>query len=223
MLMKRWCELVWMLFALFAAFSIYIIEDVDFPLYTTIWILISMVIYLTKEVDILRVDSQNRRITMISIISFIVLSWLVMLIVEAYTSTYGELIHLIQAAGSKDIVFHWITLSRTNGNYALFFLFSFIVTIFAQEAFFRGYLLRVLEEKYDEWLANILQAILFCLPHIITGLMFPVLQGFIYIIGYVFLLYGLLSGFFAQKAGNIWPGLIAASTNNLLLTMVYFR
>lgn len=222
MIKKRWYELLWLLLAITVLITVFITKSVDFPLFTLIWLVVSILIFLNQGIEILTIKKKKLASTLIATGIFLLVSWGFIAIVEYLTGTYGELINLVKSTESKDITFYWIKVSQTPINYLILFLFGFFVTIFAEESFFRGYLLKALEEKYSKNLANILQAILFTLPQIIAGFMFPALQGVIYILGYSFILYGLMSGFMAQKTGNIWPGLITASVNNLILTLIYF-
>jgi membrane protease YdiL (CAAX protease family) len=223
MIKKNFYEILWMTSAFITLVLVFILKEVDFPLFSMIWLIVSILISINQGIKILTFEKNKTFNTVKATVVFLVLSWLLIAIIELLTSSYGMLFELIESTGSKDISFSWLSTRSEGRDYLYFFLFTFFVTIFAEEAFFRGYLLKTLEEKYNKNLANILQAILFSLPQIIVAFMMPTLEGVTFVVMYSFIIYGLMSGYFAQKTGNIWPGLIVATVNNFILTMWYFN
>ena len=223
MIKKNLYEFMWLTLALLVMLLVVVFKDVDFPLFSMIWLILSILIGLNQKVYILSFEKHTIGHTLKESLKFLLISWVLIGLIEFFTGTYGALIDLIQTSGSKDISFSWIHGPRGMTAYIYFFLFTFFVSIFAEEAFFRGYLLKVLQEKYKKKLANILQTVLFTLPQIIVAFMMPTLQGITFVTMYSIVIYGLMSGYFAQRTGNIWPGLMVASLNNFILTMWYLN
>ena len=223
MMKKNLKDLMWLTIAFLVTLLVFIYKTVDFPVFSIIWLIVSILIGLNQPVHILGFEKETLRSTLKLSGLFLVISWILIGFTEYFTGSYGALIDLIQETGAKDMSFSWLRGSREMLNYLYFFLFTFFVSIFAEEAFFRGYLLKMLEDKYNKTIAIILQGILFSLPQIIVAFMLTPLEGISFVVLYSFVIYGVLSGYFAQRTGNIWPGLIVASVNNFLLTMWYLN
>lgn len=223
MIRKNLYDLIWLTMAFLVTLLVFIYKNVDFPLFSMIWLMVSILLGLNQRGEILGFDQGSLKSTLKLSGLFLGVSWILIGFTEYFTGSYGALIDLIQETGSRDMSFSWLRDSRGMLNYLYFFLFTFFISIFAEEAFFRGYLLKLLEDKYNKNIAIVLQAILFSLPQFIVAFMMVPLEGISFVVVYSFFIYGLLSGYFAQKAGNIWPGLIVASFNNFLLTMWYLN
>ena len=102
----------------------------------------------------------------------------------------------------------------------MMFLFSGLVTIFAEELFFRGWLLQLLQRRWSRWPAILLQALLFALLQAIPAFFLSPVQALVWIAAYSFLGVGLINGWAASRTNSIWPGLIAATFMNLIATML---
>jgi membrane protease YdiL (CAAX protease family) len=91
-------------------------------------------------------------------------------------------------------------------------LSSFLVTALAagvfEEAGYRGYLRRVLEERYGPKWAILLSALFFTVAHLSRG------PGFFAALPSAFL-FGILYGLVAWKTGSIRPGIVVHSGYNL--------
>jgi membrane protease YdiL (CAAX protease family) len=96
-------------------------------------------------------------------------------------------------------------------------LYSGLVTLFAEELFFRGWLLQLFRKRFGRTWAVILQALLFVLPNLFAALALPPLQGWVYALIYTWLGIGVLGGWAAARTGSIWPSLISATLCNLIL------
>lgn len=223
MIKKNLYDLVWLTIAFVLTLLVFIYKNVDFPLFSMLWLVVSILMGLNQKVHVLGFEKETLKGSLKLSGIFLGISWILIGLIEYLTGSYGALIDLIQETGARDMSFSWLRGSREMVNYLYFFLFTFFVSIFAEEVFFRGYLLKMLEDKYNKTIANVLQAVLFSLPQIIVAFMLSPLEGISFVVLYSFMIYGVLSGYFAQKAGNIWPGLIVASLNNFLLTMWYLN
>jgi membrane protease YdiL (CAAX protease family) len=69
-------------------------------------------------------------------------------------------------------------------------IFSGLVTIFAEELFFRGWLLQWLMRRMKLFQAVVVQAALFTLPQMLAALALPLLQGVLYTVVYSWLAVG---------------------------------
>lgn len=100
------------------------------------------------------------------------------------------------------------------------FLFTALISIFAEELFFRGWLQNLLRPKVGTFWANVIQAAIFTLPQLIVAFIMPSpVMGLVYALIYAFGAIGMLNGWVASRAGAIWPNLIAASVMNLILSV----
>jgi len=101
------------------------------------------------------------------------------------------------------------------------FLFSGLISIFAEELCFRGWILNRLKPNIGSFWANVIQAAIFTLPQLVVAFMMPSLaMGLVYGLVYAFGAIGLINGWISMKTGAIWPNLIAASVMNLILSIV---
>lgn len=92
---------------------------------------------------------------------------------------------------------------------------KFTLAPLIEEILFRGFVLRMFEEQFHPFLANILQAFYFAVAHFywlyLYGFSWDVMHLFAFAmaIGWVF-------GFMAQKTNSILPGVIHHIVNNIL-------
>ena len=143
---------------------------------------------------------------------------LVTLLVEPWSHTYGLLVAKALSSNPVDTTFGWLVRYPGLPGWIGMILFSGLVTIFAEELFFRGWLQQGLARRMPPGLAILLQAFLFTLPQAIAALLLPPAQGALYALAYSFLAVGLVGGWAAWKTGSIWPSLISATLFNLVLT-----
>jgi membrane protease YdiL (CAAX protease family) len=94
------------------------------------------------------------------------------------------------------------------------------VTIIAEEMYYRGWLLQLLQRRLPTSAAIIVQAVLFTLPQGIAALLLAPLQGVLYAVVYSWLAVGLVGGWAAARTQSIWPSLTAAVLFNFILTLV---
>jgi membrane protease YdiL (CAAX protease family) len=94
--------------------------------------------------------------------------------------------------------------------------------MFAEELFFRGWLLQFMVKRIPVRKALLLQAFLFTLPQAIAAVFLRPIQAYVYII-YSFIAVGLIGGWSAWKTKSIWPGLITVTLMNLIFVMLRQR
>jgi membrane protease YdiL (CAAX protease family) len=141
-----------------------------------------------------------------------------MVVFEPWSHTYEALIRLVLDAPQPDTTFAW--LKRFDGPCAWLglALYSGLVTLFAEELCFRGWLLIALRPRFGYWGAIVAQASLFTLPNLIAAAMLPMPQGALYAGVYAWLAIGMVGGWAAERTGAIWPSLATATIVNLALT-----
>ncbi len=214
--------LIWLGLAIIIAMTVMIVFKTQFSIFTFIWI-IGTFISVLKRKNAESIGFNRVKINLLvkmTLINLVVSLGLISLF-EIISRTYETLIEIACSSEMPDPTFVWLNEFPGITGYLSMFLFSSFVTIFAEEIFFRGVLLNYFSKKLGIWQGNIIQSVLFSLIHIIIALLMTPLQGIILVLGYGFLIYGLLNGWTAYKTKSIWPGLITANINNLILVIIY--
>ena len=85
-------------------------------------------------------------------------------IFEPWSGAYAYLLEEVTAPGATDPTFAWLTRFNGLGGWAGMVLFSGLISIFAEELFFRGWLQNALRPRVGGLWANVIQAALFTLP-----------------------------------------------------------
>ena len=147
----------------------------------------------------------------------------IMLICEPWSQTYTTLLKAAVSSANPDTTFAWLIQFPGLTGWLSFVLYTGLVTLFAEELFFRGWLLNVFKNKMNDWKAILLQAILFTLLQSLASIMLPLTQGVLYSFVYSFLAIGLLNGWTASRTRSIWPCLISATVANLVMCLLYFQ
>jgi membrane protease YdiL (CAAX protease family) len=109
-----------------------------------------------------------------------------------------------------DVTFAWLVRYEGAAGWLLMLLTSGLVTIFAEELFFRGWLLQLLLRRMSRWPAILLQAALFALPQALPASLLSPVQALVWVGAYAFLGVGVINGWAAARTGSVWPGAIAA-------------
>lgn len=214
--------LIWLVSAVILAVLFSIWQEISLPLFTLIFLLFPLINL------ILRKDA--RRIGMGKISIPKLLKWaginfgalvLVYAIFEPWSGAYAFLLDEATAAGVSDPTFLWLRLFDGVGGWIGMFFFSVLISIFAEELFFRGWILRALEPKIGWLWANLIQAALFTLPQLVLAFMMPTaVMGLVYGLVYAFAAIGFINGWVSHRAGAIWPNLVSATVMNLVLSLV---
>jgi membrane protease YdiL (CAAX protease family) len=209
---------VWIGLALASLLPVAAHLDATLPVFTVIWLLAPLVSVLRAR-NAARVGFRALPVRDLVIISAInlVLLLLVMAIFEPWSGAYGT---LVRAATAGDPTFAWLLRYPSPAGWLFVFLYSATVTIFAEELFFRGWLLQWLLQRMGQWRAILVQAALFAVPQALPALFLTPLQAAVWIGAYAFLGVGVVNGWTAARTGTIWPGAIAAPLMNVIVTML---
>lgn len=193
----------------------------SFPIFTLIWLIVPLVAVLHSR-DPGKVGFRPIAWTAFARTAAIAfgLFALVMLLFEPWSHVYGLLIKRALAEPTPDTTFAWVV--RYPGWLGLLAmgLFTALVTIFAEELFFRGWLLQLLRRRMPRWPAILLQGALFSLSQALAAFIFPPLQAVLWIIIYAWLGVGVIGGWAAERTGSIWPSLASAVLMNVVLVAV---
>ena len=215
----EWLLLGWVCLALASLPIVTSILDGSFPIFTVVWLIGPVVAVLrqgtTAAIGVRRAPLGE------SLRAFGVCLGLVvalMALVEPWSHTYAALIALVFAAPNPDTTFGWLIRFDGVGAWAGLALYSGLVTLFAEELCFRGWLLTALRPRLGFWGAIAAQATLFTLPNLIAVVFLPPLQGALYGAVYAWLAIGVVGGWAAARTGTIWPSLAMATLVNLALT-----
>lgn len=212
---------VWILLGLLILIPLATWLDASLPLFTFVWLVIPFVVLLktgrAATIGILPISwSQFAKY---GTINFALLS-LVMVLFEPWSHTYQSLLNMVFSSSHPDLTFVWVTRYPGASGLASMLLFSGGVTLFGEELFFRGWLLRSLLKRIGPVWAIGLQALLFAIPQVIAALFLEPIQSVLYISVYSWLAIGVIGGWSAWRTKSIWPGLASAALMNLILTML---
>lgn len=114
----------------------------------------------------------------------------------------------------------FVGLGLTGTAMLMAFLYGLIKTGFAEEFLFRGLIAGSLSRRLPLWWANLAQALIFLMPHLLVLRIMPEMWGVLPIV----FLGALLAGWLRIKSGSIvGPWLIHASANVATCLSVAFR
>lgn len=214
--------LVWLLAAAAAAIGFSLWQGESLPLFTLLFLLLPLNNLLVRK-DARRIGMGEVRWTQVIKWAGINLAALILVfaIFEPWSGAYRFLLQEATGPKAADPTFAWLKVLTGLGGWLGIFLFSGLVSIFAEELCFRGWLLRALTPKLGAVWANLIQAALFTLPQLVVAFLMPEpLMGIVYGLVYAFGAIGLINGWVSHKAGAIWPNLIAATMMNLILAII---
>jgi membrane protease YdiL (CAAX protease family) len=221
----QWTDIVaflWILLALLSLVPLVNRLETSLPVFTFVWLLVPL-LALIKNRSAASIGFRPigwRAFMLYGLINFALLA-LVMTLVEPWSHTYGILLDLALAAAHPDLTFAWVIRDSSASGLMCMFFFSGGVTLFGEELFFRGWLLQILLKRLRPAWAIMLQALLFSIPQAIAALFMPSLQAVLYIAVYSWLAIGVIGGWSAWRTNSIWPGLMAATLMNLILTRIF--
>jgi membrane protease YdiL (CAAX protease family) len=218
---ERWMKIIayaWIFLGL-AGLSLAVIWlHSAFPIFSAAWLIIPLITLLLKK-DPARVGFRAVPARALWLTALANMAGLLMVagLVEPWFLPYQALVERALASNPPDPTFAWLVRFPGLPGWVGMAAFSGLVTIFAEELFFRGWLLHLLRQKMQLHWAVLLQALLFSLPQGIAALLLPPLPGALYLGLYSFLGIGLVNGWAAARTRSIWPGLIAAAGFNLII------
>jgi membrane protease YdiL (CAAX protease family) len=224
---KKWTgqetfALIWLILAIAAAIIFSFWQAISLPVFTLLFLLIPLIVLLIRKnaskIGMGKVSSsQIFKWTAINLGALI----LIYAIFEPWSGAYTFLLDEATKANATDPTFTWLKMFAGVGGWLGMFLFSGVVTIFAEELFFRGWMLNLLKPKVGGLWANVIQAALFTLPQLVLALMMPTpIMGIVYGLIYAFGAIGMINGWAALQTGAIWPNLIAATVMNFILSLI---
>lgn len=191
--------------------------DAAFPVFTVIWLAVPFVAVLLSR-DAGRVGFRAvplRELAWVTAVNMaIVLA--IFVLIEPWSHTYSRLLELVRASTPADTTFAWLMRYEGVVAWGGLVLFSGLVTMFAEELFFRGWLLQLLLRYFARWWAIVIQAALFTLPQSLVAFVMVPTQGLVYVFVYSWLTIGVVGGWAAARTKSIWPGLLTATLFNVL-------
>jgi len=191
--------------------------DAAFPIFTVIWLLVPLVAVLLSR-DAGRVGFRAvplQDLVLVTVVNMAVVL-LIFVLVEPSFHAYTRLLELVRAGRPADTTFAWLMRYEGVAAWGGLVLFSGLVTMFAEELFFRGWLLQLLLRHLARWWAIAIQAVLFTLPQSLVAFAMIPVQGLVYIFIYSWLTIGIVGGWAAARTNSIWPGLLTATLFNLI-------
>ncbi len=213
----EWVFFAWVVAALALLWPVSQLVGGSLPVFSIVWLVVPLAAVLIWR-DASRVGFRAVPLPEVAKVTGIALAGLalVTLAVEPWTGAYTRLVTM--ALGGRDATFRWLVAFDGLTGWAGFVLFTLLVTIFAEELFFRGWLLNWLRGHMPVAWAVVVQAVLFTVPQALAALLMPPLQGVVYAAAYAFVGIGLIGGWAAARTRSIWPSLIAAVVLNTVLT-----
>lgn len=216
--------LIWLLAAAIITIGFSLWQELSLPFFTLLFLILPLVNLLIRK-DAQRIGMGEIRWTQVFKWAGINLAALILIyaIFEPWSGAYRFLLQEATRPNSTDPTFVWLRMFTGFEGWLGLLMFSGLVSIFAEEVCFRGWLLRALTPKTGPLWANLIQAALFTLPQLVIAFLMPrPVMGIVYGLVYAFGAIGLINGWVSHKAGAIWPNLIAATIMNLILTIVLF-
>lgn len=215
--------LVWILAAMLLSVTVALLLHGVFPLFTLLWLAPPLYTLLRNK------DAGRLGLRSISWATFVRISLLtlagyglLMALFEPWSHTYRMLVSAALSESSPDTTFGWLAWFPGPAGWAGMLFYSGLVTLFAEELFFHGWLLQSLLKVMRPARAVVLQAALQALPNLLAAFFLPPLQGWLYALVYAFLEIGIIGGWAAARTGSIWPSLVAATLTNFVLVLVLF-
>jgi membrane protease YdiL (CAAX protease family) len=190
----------------------------SFPIFTMSWLIVPLLIVIrthdAHQVGIRQISWQKfLSTTAINLALLLVISFAV----EPWSHTYQALVHRALSSTPPDTTFAWLVRFKGLTTWAGLLLYSGLVTIFAEELFFRGWLSLSLQGRIGKAWAIIIQAALFTILQSFAAFLLSPAQGVIYALVYSFLGVGIVGGWAAARTRSIWPSLASATIWNLIM------
>lgn len=98
------------------------------------------------------------------------------------------------------------------------FSYGMVSAGFGEELLFRGLIGGALDRRMVRWKANLVQAVIFLLPHLLILLIAPGQWWFL--VPFV-CLFGLILGWLRAASGSIWPAVLAHGAGNTAVGLLY--
>jgi membrane protease YdiL (CAAX protease family) len=212
---------VWVALALAALIPVMLLLRGSFPLFTVLWLTVPLVVvWRTRDARRVGFGPVPRRLLLETAALNLGALLLLAVVFEPWSHAYQALVRAALTASQPDTTFAWLLRYEGWAGWTGMALYSGLITLFAEELFFRGWLLRWLRPRLGTAGAIVLQATLFTLPNLIAAFLLTPVQGAVYAVVYAWLGIGIVGGWAAARTGTIWPSLLAATLCNLILTLL---
>jgi membrane protease YdiL (CAAX protease family) len=225
MMVSKWQHsetvcVVWCLLALATLVPVTMMLDGAWPVLTSVWLVVPVIVVFQTR------DARHVGFRKISWREYVQVSGstllglaVVTLLLEPWSHTYKMLIHVALSHQPPDTTFAWFLRFETLPALSAMVVYSGLVTMFAEELFFRGWLLQVVKKRKGTVWAVMIQALLFTLPNLLVTIVLPPLQSVLYVV-YSFFAVGVIGGWAASQTDSIWPSLFSVTVANGLFVAV---
>lgn len=212
---------VWIMTALVLLPSVTKILDGAFPIFTLFLLIVPLIAFLrNRDACIIGI----RRIPWSEFLKYaalhLVVALALMIIFEPWSHTYQILLNLAVSSAHPDTTFGWLVRFPGFPGWFGFVFYAGFVTLFAEELFFRGWLLQWLQTRMSHGKAILWQSVFFTLPQLLAAFLLPPAQGILYAVIYSWLAIGWMGGWVASRTQSIWPSLASATIYNLLMALL---
>jgi len=226
---KKWGRtettfVVWAGIALAVLILTALVLHASFPLFTVIWLVVPLWIVIR------RANAHHVGFRGISWSKFVStgainlsLLLLVSILVEPWSHAYQALVRGAVSGTPPDSTFAWLVRFSGLKAWGGLILYSGLVTMFAEELFFRGWLLQTFLSRMNKVWAIFIQAALFTLPQLLAAFLLSPLQGVVYAVIYSWLAIGVIGGWAAMRTQSIWPSLASATLWNAIMVALVMK
>ncbi len=212
---------IWLIFDLLILLPVQRWLNGTLPVFTFVWLLPPLIALIISQ-DPGRIGI--RRVAIKTFLPALGLNglgvFLIMLLFEPWSQAYQTLVRKALESPTPDTTFAWLIRFPGWPGFTLMFIYTGLVTIFAEELFFRGWLLQWLARKMPVLWAILLQALLFSLPQALAALFLKPVQALVYLACYSFVAIGLVGGWADWQTKSVWPSLITATLMNLIIVVI---
>lgn len=210
--------IVWISAAILALIPVMLLLHASLPIFSLLFLVIPLVeMVRTSDARLIGIRSihwkEYLKYTGINLALLLAL----MAAFEPWSHTYQMLVERALSSSSTDATFGWLVQYSGIGGWSGMLAYSALVSLFAEELCFRGWLLQKLKKRMGEKKAIALQAAIFSLPQCLAAFLLPPLQGILYVLVYSWLAIGCVGGWAASRTQSIWPSLTSAIICNLVL------
>ena len=221
--MKRYLFFIWIVSSLGTLFYLSNLYKTEVPVFTLVWLALAFLVVLLAS-DAKYVGFAGAKFSEFMLVLFlnILLLSLVFIVLEPLSGSFREAINNFR--GETLFYPSYYLLSQFSGIKGLlaYFICNLFIIIFAEEIFFRGFLIQYAELKLNKFWGVLIQAFLFLIFILILDIDLPPVQNYIFLVGYTFLGRGIIGGWAAARTNSIWPSLISVSVVHTAVVFMYF-
>jgi membrane protease YdiL (CAAX protease family) len=217
-------SVIWIILAILMAVGMTLFLHGQLPFFTLLWLCIPLIVVLRKR------DARRIGFSMVKRKDFIlatgvcvIAQFVISALCEPWSHAGQTLYNMALSSQPPDNTFLLLHFGGFAG-WSGMIIFSALVTLFAEELFFRGWLQQLLLHRFRSGWAILIQATLFTiLVNLLVALSMPPMQAVINLVAYSWLAIGIVNGWAAVRTKSIWPGLIAVILSNLVGTISALR